>query len=139
MPPSCLICERTSTTPQVSAIRPRAAEDEDLVVRDGSAGWWDAHVLALVCPGDRVAADDLVPLLDEILDGDVKVGVGPVESGEHLLDRFGPCRFKRQWRADQRVGLDELVDGLGDELRVASVAGVTEASHRRLVACFLCC
>jgi hypothetical protein len=36
-------------------------DDEDLVVRDGFASRWDAHVFALVGPGDRVAADDLVP------------------------------------------------------------------------------
>src|SRR5262249_44728996 len=33
------------------------AEDEDFVVRDGFAGWWDAHGFALVGPGDQVPAD----------------------------------------------------------------------------------
>ena len=31
-------------------------------------------------PGNRVAADDLVPLVDQILDGDVKVWEGPVDT-----------------------------------------------------------
>src|SRR5215211_8625058 len=60
-------------------------DDEDLVVGDGFAGWWEAHVLALVGPGDRVAADDLVALFDQILDRDVKVGERPYEPPEHLL------------------------------------------------------
>src|SRR5262245_10630524 len=47
------------------------AEDNDLFVRDGPAGWWDAHVFALMGAGDRVAHDDLVALLDQILDRDV--------------------------------------------------------------------
>src|SRR5215469_10227976 len=47
-----------------------AAEDEDLVVCDGFAGWWKAHEFALVGPSNRVPADDLVPLRDQILDRD---------------------------------------------------------------------
>ena len=62
--PSCSSCEKTSTTPQVSAIRPPAKRKmHDLVVRDGLAGRREAHVLTLVRPGDRVPADDLVAAL----------------------------------------------------------------------------
>jgi hypothetical protein len=50
--PSCFICERTSTTPpDLGDSAAREADDEDLVVGDGFAGWREAPVLALVCPG----------------------------------------------------------------------------------------
>jgi hypothetical protein len=63
----------------------------------------------------------LVTLGDQILDRDVKVGIGPMEPREHLLQFLGPGRFDRQWRADLGVGLDELVDRLRDELRITGV------------------
>lgn len=74
--PRCRICERTSTTPQVSDSAAREAEDEDLAVCDGFPRWWQAHVIALVGPSKRVAADDLVPLRDHVLDRDLQVGIG---------------------------------------------------------------
>ena len=59
-------------------------DDEDLVVRDGFAGWWDAHVLAPVGSGNHVPADEVVPLCDQILDRDVQVGVAPKEGSPTL-------------------------------------------------------
>jgi hypothetical protein len=96
-------------------------------------------VLALVGSGDRVAEDNLVPLLDHILDRDVKVGVGPQEPREQLLCQLRPGRFNRQGRTELGVGLDDLVDRLRDELRIAGVGGFYEPSHRRRVACYLGC
>jgi len=51
----------------------------------------------------------ILSLLDQILDGDVKIGEHAVESREHLPHCFRPCRFKGQWRADQRIWVDKLV------------------------------
>src|SRR3569833_1288128 len=109
-------------------------EDEDLVVRDGPAGRRAAHVLALVGPGDRVPADDLVSFGAHVLDRDVQVGEGSKERGEHLLQRLRPGRLDGQRRTDQDVRLDDLVDRLVDELRVAAVDGLMQAAERRLVA-----
>jgi len=62
MAPSCRICARTSTTPPgLSDSAAREAEDEDLAVGDGFAGWRQAHVFAAVGSGNHIPADDLVP------------------------------------------------------------------------------
>jgi hypothetical protein len=45
----------------------------------------------------------------------------------------GPCRLNRQWHVDEHVWLDELVDGLGDDLRIAGVHGVLEAAQVALL------
>ena len=74
--------------------------DDNLVIRDGLAGWWQAHVLALVGPSDRIAGDDFVSLRDQILDRNMKVGEGPMEPAEHLFQQFRAGRFNRQWRTD---------------------------------------
>src|SRR5205807_628279 len=55
----------------------------------------------------------------------------------HLLDCSRPGLFNRQRRADQHVRLGDLVDRSRDELRIAGVDCVMEASEGRLVACFL--
>src|ERR1700716_1617653 len=102
------------------------AEDEDLVVRDGFAGWWDAHVFTAVGPSNGIPDDDLVTLRDQVLDRNVKVGVSPMEPRKHLLHCPRPRDGNRQWRAVQRVRLDELVDRLGDDLGIVRVHGVTE-------------
>jgi hypothetical protein len=54
--------DRTTHRCAASCSRVAASKrDEDLVVHDGFADWWDAHAIALVGPGNRVAADHLVP------------------------------------------------------------------------------
>ena len=119
--------------PGLSDSAAREAEDEDLVVGDGLAGWPVAHVVTLVGPSNRVAADDLVPLRDQILDRDMEVGENPKESGEHLLQHLRPGRVDRQRRADQGVRLEELVDRPRDEPQIAGVGRLMEASDRRFV------
>jgi hypothetical protein len=52
---------------------------------------------------------------------------------------LAPRRLHRQWRADLHVRLDDLVDRLGDELGIAAVHGVMEASERGLVGRCLGC
>src|SRR5919199_4734473 len=59
---------RRRRPPDLSDPAAGEADDEDLVVPDGFAGWWEVPVLALVGPGNRVPADDLVPLRDHVLD-----------------------------------------------------------------------
>jgi hypothetical protein len=85
--PTCFICEKTSTIPQVSVIRPpvKRRMKISLYVTDLPVGG-RPNVFAQMGPGNRVAADDLVPLLDQVLDRDLKVGESPVEPVEHLLE-----------------------------------------------------
>jgi hypothetical protein len=52
-----------------------------------------------------------------------------------LLERLCPGRLDRQWRADQHVRLEDLVDRLGDEFQIAGVDGIIEASDGGFVAC----
>ena len=66
-------------------------------------------------PGNRIAADDLVPLRDQILDPKVKAGEALKEHRPDLLERLCPGRLDRQWRADQHVRLEDLVDRLRDQ------------------------
>jgi hypothetical protein len=51
----------------------------------------------------------------------------------HLLERLRARRFNRQSPADQQIRLGDLVDRLRDELRIAAVDGVNQASVRRFV------
>jgi hypothetical protein len=78
--PSCFICEKTSTTPDLGDSTVEEEEDEDLVVGHGATGCGEAHVVAVVRARQRVPAHDLVPLCDRILDRDVKVREGSMES-----------------------------------------------------------
>src|SRR6266540_2817131 len=130
--------EDVDDPPDLSDSAVDEAADEDLVVGDGFAGWREAHVFTLVGPGNRVPADDLVPLFDQILDRNVKVGERAKEHRPHLLERLRPSRASRHRCVEQHVRLDDLVDRLRDELR-AALDGVMKAPDRRLVACFLGC
>src|SRR5262245_28359536 len=72
------------------------ARDEDLIVGDGFAGWWDAHEFTPVGPGDHVPADDPVALGDDVFELNVEVGAGPMERGKHQLERRPPGYPRRQ-------------------------------------------
>jgi len=52
------------------------------------------------------------------------------EHRPHLLECLRPRRFNRQWRADQHAGLDDLVDRLRDQLRIASATRLRPRSDR---------
>src|SRR5258708_84483 len=69
-----------------------------------------------------------ITLRHQVLDRNVKVGVSPMEPRKHLLHCPWPRDGNRQWRADQRVRLDQLVDRLGDDLGIVRVHGVREVS-----------
>jgi len=89
--------------------------------------------------GDRVPGDELVCIGDQVLDRDVKIGVGPKENRPHLLERLRARPVNRQWRADAHVLVDHLVDRFRDELHIAAVDGVVKAGERRFVAGYLGC
>jgi helix-turn-helix protein/integrase-like protein len=107
-------------------------EDDDLVVGDGLAGWRKAHVFTLVGPGKGVPADDLSVFFDHVLDRDVQVRVDPVKRGEQFLEDVRPGRL--DGGVILHAGVDDLVDQLGDELRITTVGeGVMEALEDGLV------
>jgi hypothetical protein len=110
------------------------AEDKDLVIGDGFAGWWDAHVLAEVRPSNQVPADNLVPFRDHIVDRDMKVGERAKERREHVLYCLRSSHVNRHWRADQRVQLDELVD----RPEMISASFEFMASEKRLDVALFC-
>jgi hypothetical protein len=90
-------------------------------------------------PVTELRADDLVPLRDHILDPKAKAGEALKEHRPHLLERLCPGRPDRQWRADQHVRLEDLVDRIRDQFQIAGVDGVIEASDSGFVAHFLIC
>src|SRR5882757_3598505 len=109
------------------------AEDEDLAVRDGLAGRRQPHVRALMGAGDRVPDDHLVAVGDHVLDRDVQVGVGAQQHRPDLLEGFCPGRLDRQRRADEHVGVEDLVDRLRDAVEVAGTDRIVEALEYRFV------
>ena len=103
MAPICLICERTSTTPQVSTMRPPAVMWKmkiSLYVTDLPVGGIPMYSPALVLPRARVADHHLVLLGDHIFDSDVKVRVGAMERCKYVLQLLGPLRLSWYGAAD---------------------------------------
>ena len=129
--PICLICAQTSTTPQVSATRPSTKRKMkiSLYVTDLPVGG-SAHELPLLGTGDGVPDDDLVSRRDQIVNGDMEIGIDREEHRPHLLELLRACRVDRQWGADLRIRQDEFVDGPRESVDVARVHRVMEAVER---------
>ena len=97
---------------------------------------------ALELGAERTAAFDATDppaldrfLRDHILDRNMKIGERAKEHYPHLPERLRPRCASRHWRVEQQVRLDDLVDRLRDDLRIAGVHGVMEAARRTPAQC----
>src|SRR5262245_35517183 len=83
--------------------------------------------------GDRLTEHDLVALFDQILDGDVKVGVGPQQPS-----RTPPSQIAPPWRRSAMVR--NSASGATSSsivLEMSSASPVLAASQNRLTAALL--